>query len=224
MKFAILIRIAYALFASSVAMFVTGCSTTHATFKNASGDSVMLLGYDPVAYFKENKPVKGLAEQKLALRDRTYWFANAENKAAFASAPERYEPQYGGFCANGAVYGMKWASNPTSFEVVDGKLYIFSGWGSHASWSLHKQENIVFADREWLVAERRGWRVQSVLRMMWRVPHYRSNDELNAEWQRRYPTITKPASQNGGFWANFRKSPGWQAAEGFGQTAVGWPN
>jgi YHS domain-containing protein len=217
-------RIACALFMFIMAAALMGCSTTHATFKNQAGDNVMLLGYDPVAYFKEAKPIRGSAEQKYTLDNRTYWFASAENKMAFVSAPSRYEPQYGGFCANGAVYGMKWASNPTSFEVLDGKLYIFSGWGSHASWSLHKQENVVFSDNQWSTAANRGWRMQSVLRMVWRVPHYRANDELNAEWSRRYPTVSKPASQNGGFWANFSKPPGWQAAEGFGQTAVGWPN
>jgi hypothetical protein len=62
--------------------------------------------------------------------------------------PARFEPRYGGFCANGAAYGMKWASNPTSFEVVDGRLFIFSGASSRATWALDQRDNIAAADRE----------------------------------------------------------------------------
>jgi YHS domain-containing protein len=224
MKHLMMRRLALTLLVLVSAWVTSGCSTTHATYKNVSGDNVMLLGYDPVAYHKEGKPIRGTSAYKHAIEDRTYWFTSAESKASFVASPEKFEPQYGGFCANGAVYGMKWASNPTSFEILDGKLYIFSGWGSHASWTLHKRDNVAHADREWKDAAGQGWRMQSVLRMIWRVPHYRSNDVLNAEWQRRFPNDPKPASQNGGFWANFTKSPGWQATEGFGQPALGWPD
>jgi YHS domain-containing protein len=200
-----------------------GCSTTHATFRNDAGSDVMLLGFDPVAYFKDAKPVRGVSVHSHVVEERTYWFANAQNKADFARNPQNFEPQFGGFCANGAVYGMKWASNPTSFEILDGKLFIFSGWGSHASWRLHKVENVTLASQLWPEIKDSGWRMQSVKRMIWRVPHYRSNDSLNALWNSTFPNTPKPASQNGGFWANFTKPPGWQAAEGFGQDPVGWP-
>jgi YHS domain-containing protein len=202
----------------------SGCASTHATYQNSSGDQVMLLGYDPVAYFRSGQPVKGRAELKHSVEGRTYWFADAANRTSFIAAPQNFEPQYGGFCANGAAYGMKWASNPTSFEVFNGKLYIFSGWGSHSSWLLHKPDNVVQADLLWNESKDTGWRWQSLRRMVQRVAHYRSNDELQALWESRFPNTPKPASQNGGFWANFSKPPGWQAAEGFGQAPVGWPD
>jgi YHS domain-containing protein len=207
-----------------VCLLGAGCASTHATYKNTTGDEVMLLGYDPVAYFKTGQATKGVAEQKFTFEGRTYWFSNAANRANFMAAPQSFEPQYAGFCANGAAYGMKWASNPTSFEVFDGKLYIFSGWGSHSSWVLHKEDNVTQANLLWLESKDSGWRWQSLRRMVQRVAHYRSNDELQALWASRFPNTPKPASQNGGFWANFTKPPGWQAAEGFGQAAVGWPD
>jgi YHS domain-containing protein len=204
---------------------LTGCGTTHASYRNASQQEVMLLGFDPVSYFTHAKPLRGNHTMSAVHEGRTYYFADTANRARFVQSPASFEPQYGGFCANGAAYGMKWASNPTSFEIADGRLYIFSGWGSHASWILDKSANIQHADALWSAeAATAGWRWQSVKRMMFKVSHYQSNEALNMRWAERFPNKEKPASQNGGFWANFTRAPGWQAAEGLGQAPVGWPN
>jgi YHS domain-containing protein len=208
-----------------ISALLSGCGTTHATYKSASGNDTMLLGFDPVAYFTLATPTRGDQKITATHEGRTYHFANAQNRQQFLSNPTRFEPQYGGFCANGAAYGMKWASNPTSFEIIDDRLFIFSGWGSHASWILDKKSNIQHADTLWQTEMRSaGWRWQSIKRMALRVEHYRSNDALNAQWERQFPGKPKPASQNGGFWANLTRPPGWQAAEGLGQAPVGWPD
>jgi YHS domain-containing protein len=218
-------RILLASLALLISIALLGCSTTHATYKNSSGDEVMLLGFDPVAYFTEGVPTIGSRLTKAKHEGRTYHFVNAANREQFLANPARFEPQYGGFCANGAAYGMKWASNPTSFEIIDQRLFIFSGWGSHASWILDKTVNIKHADHLWQTEMRdAGWRWQSVKRMTFRVAHYQSNDALNAQWDKQFPQKPKPASQNGGFWSNFTRPPGWQAAEGLGQAPVGWPD
>jgi hypothetical protein len=208
-----------------ISALLSGCGTTHATYTNASGKDIMLLGFDPVTYFTAGEPTRGMHNIAATHEGRTYYFANDQNRQQFLTQPTRFEPQYGGFCANGAAYGMKWASNPTSFEIINDRLFIFSGWGSHASWTLDKKTNIQHADVLWQTEmQNTGWRWQSLKRMISRVEHFQSNDTLNAQWEKQFPGKSKPASQNGGFWANFSRPPGWQAAEGLGQAAVGWPD
>ena len=77
---------------------LAGCGTPFATVPDGAGRPVMLLGHDPVAYF-----TRGAPQHVVDLPERSYYFANAENRALFVTAPARYEPQYGGFCASGAT-------------------------------------------------------------------------------------------------------------------------
>ena len=90
---------------------LSGCGTPYATVRNAQGEPVMLLGHDPVAYFTEGRAVRGTAAYKVSLPDRTYYFASAESRARFTAEPQRYEPQYGGFCASGAAFAVKLGSD-----------------------------------------------------------------------------------------------------------------
>ena len=181
-----MVRICQLILLSLVVLMLQGCGTTHAIYSNKKGQNIMLLGYDPVAYHVDQTPdqpraIRGSAKFQVTYEDRTYLFSSEANRLKFLYKPEQYEPAYGGFCANGAAYGMKWASNPTSFEVVNGRLYIFSGWGSHSSWVLDQASNIKAADALWQSeANQSGWRYQSIKRMISKVPHYRSNEELNA--------------------------------------------
>ena len=82
------------------------CGTTHATVDTSRGEHLMLLGYDPVGYFTDARPVRGRHTIPATYEGRTYYFASAENRAAFEGAPAKYEPLYGGFCSNGAPYGV----------------------------------------------------------------------------------------------------------------------
>jgi YHS domain-containing protein len=87
---------------------------------------VALKGYDPVAYFTDGKPVKGDKAHSYDWDEARYLFANAKNKAAFASAPEKYAPQFGGLCATGLAFGKTVEADPQAWKIVDGKLYLFS--------------------------------------------------------------------------------------------------
>jgi YHS domain-containing protein len=209
----------------AVVLVATGCGTTHAVHVTPTGTPVMLLGHDPVSYFgSAAAPQRGSKDFQSRVGERVYYFASASNKQRFDADPARFEPRYGGFCANGAAYGMKWASNPTSFEVVDGRLFIFSGASSRAMWALDQRDNIAAADRLWAdEMQDAGWRWQSIKRMVFKVPHYRSTEALRARWDAQNPGKEPPASQNGGFWNNLTRSPGWQAATGMGQEALGFP-
>src|SRR3954466_3876762 len=108
-----------------VAALLAGCGTTHATVETSRGEHLMLLGFDPVAYFTDGKPVRGKHTLPATYEGRTYYFASDAHRSAFTFAPQKYEPQYGGFCSNGAPYAVKLGSDPTQFEIRDGRLFIF---------------------------------------------------------------------------------------------------
>lgn len=89
-------------------------------------DGVAISGYDPVAYFTQNKAVKGSRDNALAYEGVTYYFSSVANKEEFKKDPAKYEPQYGGWCsyAMGAK-GEKVTIDPKTFKIVDGKLNLF---------------------------------------------------------------------------------------------------
>ncbi|HYN59709.1 MAG TPA: YHS domain-containing (seleno)protein [Rubrivivax sp.] len=149
---------------------------------DAGDDHVMLKGADVVAYFTQGKYVQGDAKFKSRYEDVTFRFASAEHKALFDAAPQKYLPQYGGFCANGIAYGIPWGGDADSFRLIDGKLYIFGGQGSRDGWDLDVPLNMMRADGYWAgeVAGSNSF-VQRSKRMVFRVPHYLSGEELAKE-------------------------------------------
>lgn len=205
------------------AALLAGCGTTHATVETSRGEQLMLLGYDPVAYFREGKPVRGRHAMAHDHEGRTYYFSSPANRAQFAAAPARYEPQYGGFCANGAAYAVKLGSDPTHFEIRDGRLFIFGDILGHEFWLLDEKANIERADRLWPSIKDQGWRHASLKAWISKVPWYKTGRELMAEWEARHPG-RKLSYDTGGMIDNlFFKRPGWRAREGFGQERLGVP-
>jgi YHS domain-containing protein len=200
-----------------------GCGTTHATVETSRGESLMLLGYDPVAYFTDGKPVRGRHTINAAYEGRTYYFATPEHRAAFVAAPARYEPQYGGFCSNGAPYGVKLGSDPTEFEIRDGRLFIFGDVLGHEMWKLDERDNIRRADELWPRIRGTGWRWQTIKGLVFRVPWYRTGRELMARWREQNPGRSLDYDPGGIIENLFFKRPGWRAREGHGQPAQGIP-
>ena len=87
-------------------------------------DGVAISGYDPVAYFVEMKPVKGSPEFHAEYQGSTFYFSSAANRDTFAANPDKFAPQYGGYCAFGMAKGYKAVIAPSAFTVVDDKLYL----------------------------------------------------------------------------------------------------
>ncbi|MFI4918949.1 MAG: YHS domain-containing (seleno)protein [Legionellales bacterium] len=86
--------------------------------------AVALQGYDVVAYFTDHKPIKGNGDH-VVIQDGVYYlFVNERNKQLFQTNPDKYLPQYGGWCAFGVSVGKKIASDPLAWKIVDGKLYL----------------------------------------------------------------------------------------------------
>ena len=203
---------------------LSGCGTPYATVPDAAGRPVMLLGHDPVAYFTRGAPLRGSALHVIDLPDRSYYFANAEHKALFQAAPARYEPQYGGFCASGAAFAVKLGSDPGAWQIRDGRLFIFGDVIGQTAWGLDPAWNVAHADRLWPAIADKGWRAQSLAAYISKVPHYLTGAQIRAQWQAAHPGQTWPAYDPGGMLNNlFLKRPGWRAAEGFGQPALGYP-
>lgn len=203
---------------------LAGCGTPYATVADRDGEPVMLLGHDPVAYFTRGEPTRGLREHRVSLPGRTYWFASAEHKSRFAADPARYEPQYGGFCASGAAYGVKLGSDPTAWHIREGRLFIFGDVLGQAAWMLDPAWNVEHADRLWPEAREVGWRWQSLKRYASKVPHYKTGRDIVAEHERKHPGQPWPNYDPGNMVLNlFVKPPGWRAAEGYGQPALGYP-
>ncbi|WP_080055790.1 YHS domain-containing (seleno)protein [Spirosoma aerolatum] len=89
-------------------------------------NGLAIQGYDAVAYFTQNKAVKGSAANSYTYKNVTYRFATPANLKAFQENPDRYEPQYGGWCAYAmGATGEKVEIDPETFKVKDGKLYLF---------------------------------------------------------------------------------------------------
>ena len=112
-------------------------------------DSAAIAGYDVVAYFKEGKPVKGIAEFSISYKGVNWLFANKENAEIFKAAPEKYEPQYGGYCAYGCSQGHKAKTNPDAWTIVDGKLYLNYNTNVKEEWNKDQQGYIKKANANW---------------------------------------------------------------------------
>ena len=143
---------------------------------------LMLFGYDVVSYFTEGRERPGSASIKSEYKGVTFRFSKAENKSLFDAAPEKYMPQFGGYCTNGIVYGIPWGGDADTWQMIDGKLYIFGGQGSKDAFLLDVPRNIALANKYWS-EEVNGANAffQRAKRLVFRVPHYKSGAELAAE-------------------------------------------
>lgn len=149
---------------------------------------VMLFGADVVAYFTEGRHRQGNPAINSVLDGVTFRFATTEHKALFDKEPQRYLPQYGGYCANGIVYGIPWGGNADAWRIIDGKLYTFGGPGSRDGFYLDLPRNIALADKYWKEeVSQSNALIQRVKRLLFRVPHYLTGRELAEEVARRKP-------------------------------------
>ena len=111
-----------------------------------------ISGYDPVAYFTDGKPVPGKTEFEYLWHKLRWRFANGEHRDLFARDPDRYAPQYDGYCAMGAAAGEaahKDTVDPEAWAIVDGKLYLTHRHQAMDDWRQNPTEYIKQADENW---------------------------------------------------------------------------
>ena len=90
------------------------------------GKRLALRGYDPVAYFTDNRPIQGVARYWYEFDDTVYLFANDEHRAAFIADPDHYAPQYQGYCTMAVSFGERFEGLPDVWTIKDGKLFVFA--------------------------------------------------------------------------------------------------
>jgi YHS domain-containing protein len=143
---------------------------------------LMLFGHDVVNYFTDRTHKPGSPAIKTVYKDVTFRFATPEHKTMFDQSPEKYIPQFGGYCTNGIVYAIPWGGDADVWEMIDGKLYMFGGHGSHDAFMLDVPRNMALANKYWN-EEVNGSNAffQRTKRLIFRVPHYKSGKELADE-------------------------------------------
>jgi len=116
---------------------------------NANVNDVAIHGYDPVSYFADGKPVQGYGQYTVTYKNAIYRFSSTDNRDAFRANPERFAPQFGGFCAFGVTKERKFDTDPTAWRIVDGKLYLNLNKSVQKTWFKDIPGNIVSANEIW---------------------------------------------------------------------------
>lgn len=146
-------------FASIALMSLTAAYAMAGDFYEEKG--VALNSYDPISYFAAiPDPIPGVKELSFDYKGSKFYFVTGTHLHTFASDPERYAPQFGGYDAYGVSQGKKVGAHPRVFAVVDGKLYMFSDVESRRNWKKDVPGNVARAAEQWsevskLVAQNR---------------------------------------------------------------------
>lgn len=107
-----------------------------------------IKGYDPVAYFSDNKPVKGKEEFSVDWSGAKWLFVSKANADLFKANPEKYAPQYGGYCAYGVAVDNLVSIEPDKFTIINGKLYLNYDADVQSTWRKSPEKYIADADKK----------------------------------------------------------------------------
>ncbi len=146
-KFAAAFAVLLGISAASVAM--AAAETNISSGLTIKGSGLAVHGYDVVAYFTDGAPARGRAKHSTVYEGATYRFASEEHLNAFEKDPERYVPQYGGYCAFGVSVGAKFDGDPHLWRIVDGNLYLNLNEDIQKTWQKDISGNVKKANRIW---------------------------------------------------------------------------
>ena len=144
------------LFATFVLLIsvAAGAQTALRTKEFNIEKGIAIRGYDPVAYFTQNKAIKGDKKFAAIAEGITYYFADAGDKELFIKDYKKYEPQYGGWCAYAmGATNEKVEIDPETFKIINGKLYLFyHTWVNNTLTKWNKDEAAlkIKADKNWM--------------------------------------------------------------------------
>jgi YHS domain-containing protein len=120
---------------------------------NLEKSGLAIQGYDPVAYFVNNRAIEGNKDIVAEHNGVTYRFATAGNREAFRKDPSKYEPLYGGWCAYAmGSAGDKVEIDPETFKIVDNKLHLFYNkllTNTLPMWNKDEAKLKTSADKNW---------------------------------------------------------------------------
>jgi YHS domain-containing protein len=122
---------------------------TNGFLVNLNDKGVIIEGYDPVAYFTDNKPVQGTQQFKTEFEGATYWFASAEHADLFKKEPKKYTPQYGAFCGYAMSLGKLRPVDPNIYQIEDGRLILQHTQEAYRLFNKDLTGNTAKADKYW---------------------------------------------------------------------------
>ena len=165
------------------------------TISDGDDARLMLHGHDAVAYFTRNDALKGDPAIKAEHLGVTWRFASEANRAEFVKAPEKYMPQFGGYCSNGINYAIPGGGGgaPNGWRIYRGKLYVFGGQSARDHFEMDTELNLQLAHTYWneeLAGANPTW--SRIRRLIFRVPHYKSDRALQEEWEAKLAAKTLP--------------------------------
>jgi YHS domain-containing protein len=138
-----------AVFAAVAVTTETGSVLADESVNTGYFGGVAIMGYDPVAYFTDNRAVKGSEKYSYDWLGTPWRFASREHQEMFTADPIKYAPQYGGYCAAEVVGGSVTVDiDPNAFKIIDGKLYLIYD-KPHADDFASHAENVAAADANW---------------------------------------------------------------------------
>lgn len=118
-------------------------------FNNVDANGVILDGYDAVAFFTDNKPVKGSAQFQYKYQDATYYFVSQAHLDLFKANPEKYKPQFGAWCAYAVSLGRVAPIDVNTFSIVNERLVIQHNQRAVNGWNKDVAGNLEKADKYW---------------------------------------------------------------------------
>ncbi len=116
-------------------------------------NNIAVNGYDVVAYFTQSKAVKGVEEYTVTWKETKWLFSTKEHAALFKQNPEKYAPQYGGYCAFGCSRGYKAKTDPDAWSIINGKLYLNYNLQVRDTWNKDVDGYIKKANDNWPAIE-----------------------------------------------------------------------
>ncbi|WP_024596175.1 MULTISPECIES: YHS domain-containing (seleno)protein [unclassified Pseudoalteromonas] len=142
-----MIKYIVALIMLSTLLMSGGASAKDDAVNTGWFNNTAIKGYDSVAYFTQNKAVKGSDKYTFSYLGADWHFSSEENKTAFAENPKRYAPQYGGWCAYAmADEGNAVGIDPEAFYIHEDKLYLNYSQSVQQKWLSNLLPYIVMAD------------------------------------------------------------------------------
>jgi enamine deaminase RidA (YjgF/YER057c/UK114 family) len=145
-------KIMWKAFLHALSLFALAFLASSGSAARADEPKLSISGYDPVAYFTDGRPVQGKAEFEHVWRKLRWRFASGEHRDLFIKYPQRYAPQYDGYCAMGAsieAAAHKDTVDPEAWAIVDGKLYLVHSSYWLEQWRAEAKEYIKQADKDW---------------------------------------------------------------------------
>lgn len=124
-------------------------------YYNVDKAGVWVDGYDPVAYFTDGKALKGSPAFAVTYKGAKFYTISKAHQDLFKKEPEKYLPQYGGYCAYAlGSYNEKVEVDPETFSVKDGKVFLFYNkyfTNTLKDWNKDETKLHQKADKNWTV-------------------------------------------------------------------------